>query len=476
MLRKLYNIILVMFLGILFLPVCTNALVKQLGGKSYVLEEKQYSCSIDNDASYSTAFDDKIYFTNDNNGNLYILGFDNTCRLATPNERLYYYRNYSTYVYYDWGESNGTKVYRNFDESTISAYVLTQDTTINGSKTYFINNSGTLAEVDNPTVENLSNYYESMELYYPETSTIDSNLTYYEKTNVQYDDVYIYNKVTDFQGGTAENYLVKYEQVEPIQVLTTNLNNYKYYDMVYDDSSLLDIISLKNTKYLVFSAAADTKLFKIGGASLDIGNRSIYSDSFKAVDDKLFMYAGYTNLTERTAGFEITDGSFNNLFTIPLDAPQYFVEYGGKIGNSMLIVISRYGNSTVKSYLLKEYDLKSTTEPAYTNKDLTIKFTGELNLLNKVTVDNVELEESDYTLTSGSTIVTLKNDYLKTLKSGTYNLKVEYSDGGTASVAFTVPTLNPETGDQIMKTVSIGVVSLVALVGIVIFLKKKKNI
>lgn len=62
-------------------------------------------------------------------------------------------------------------------------------------------------------------------------------------------------------------------------------------------------------------------------------------------------------------------------------------------------------------------------------ENLTVKADGDLEKLEGIYVDNEKLAESNYTLTSGSTIVTLKNEYLKTLKSGEYTLKVKYLDG-----------------------------------------------
>ena len=59
---------------------------------------------------------------------------------------------------------------------------------------------------------------------------------------------------------------------------------------------------------------------------------------------------------------------------------------------------------------------------------LTFKTSGHLEKLIEVQVDGKKLNKSDYELKSGSTIVTLKNSFLKTLKEGIHTLKLIYID------------------------------------------------
>ncbi len=60
------------------------------------------------------------------------------------------------------------------------------------------------------------------------------------------------------------------------------------------------------------------------------------------------------------------------------------------------------------------------------------KFTG------CVYVDNNEIAKENYTVTEGSTIVTLQSDYLKTLEPGWHWISVPFKDGG-AYAAFEIP-------------------------------------
>ena len=73
----------------------------------------------------------------------------------------------------------------------------------------------------------------------------------------------------------------------------------------------------------------------------------------------------------------------------------------------------------------------------------------------KVQVDGKDLATSDYEVEEGSTVVTLKASYLKTLSVGKHTLAI-VSDTGTATTEFTIKaapateddTQSPETGDD----------------------------
>ena len=72
----------------------------------------------------------------------------------------------------------------------------------------------------------------------------------------------------------------------------------------------------------------------------------------------------------------------------------------------------------------------------------------------KVQVDGKDLDVSNYTVKEGSTIVTLKAEYLETLSVGKHTLAI-VSETGTATTEFTVKaaavtddTQSPQTGDD----------------------------
>lgn len=63
------------------------------------------------------------------------------------------------------------------------------------------------------------------------------------------------------------------------------------------------------------------------------------------------------------------------------------------------------------------------------SENLTVKVDGDLEKLEGIYVDNEKIDDNNFTLAEGSTIVTLKNEYLKALEVGEHTLKVKYLDG-----------------------------------------------
>lgn len=95
-----------------------------------------------------------------------------------------------------------------------------------------------------------------------------------------------------------------------------------------------------------------------------------------------------------------------------------------------------FNNDTVIKIIWKDAGVKYTilsgdnqTYEVDSNKDIVIKADGELEKLVKVKLDGIEVNSSNYELKSGSTILTLKSNYLNTLEPGTHKLELEYSDG-----------------------------------------------
>ncbi len=63
------------------------------------------------------------------------------------------------------------------------------------------------------------------------------------------------------------------------------------------------------------------------------------------------------------------------------------------------------------------------------NKDLTIKANGSVDLFTGIKIDGKEVSKDNYTVKSGSTVVTLKSEYLKTLTIGKHTITFVYQDG-----------------------------------------------
>ena len=159
-----------------------------------------------------------------------------------------------------------------------------------------------------------------------------------------------------------------------------------------------------------------------------------------------------------------------------------------------------------------EYKVIEGAEQTYTiteDTEARFKIDADYSLFNnKVYVDNVLVDSSNYTSKSGSTIIVLNKDYVDTLAVGEHTLKVAFADGGEAETTFTIARKaednnnnednnennnenntpskpedkeemkdngsNPKTGDNIMLYVAIASMSIIGLVATTIVAKKKK--
>lgn len=98
-----------------------------------------------------------------------------------------------------------------------------------------------------------------------------------------------------------------------------------------------------------------------------------------------------------------------------------------------------------------DYKLSAVDGNTYTeteNGSLIFRANGSLDKLSSIKVDGTVLtKDKDYTVKSGSTIVELKNDYLKTLSAGEHTLTVVYEDG-QCETKFNVKAISDSQDDS----------------------------
>lgn len=126
------------------------------------------------------------------------------------------------------------------------------------------------------------------------------------------------------------------------------------------------------------------------------------------------------------------------------------------------------------------------------NGTLTFRANGDFSKFTGVKIDGTLIDPKNYTAKSGSTIITLKADYLKTLSVGTHKLTVAYNDG-ECSTNFVVKTASeqtnptegdktdttsPQTGDNsnLLLWVALLFVSIAGIIGTVVYSKRKNSI
>lgn len=86
-----------------------------------------------------------------------------------------------------------------------------------------------------------------------------------------------------------------------------------------------------------------------------------------------------------------------------------------------------------------------------TAKDLSFRSNAPIKYFQKVLVDDKEVDAENYVLTEGSTIVTLKTSFVKTLGVGEHKLSV-VSTTGTAETTFTIAEAAKPTPDSSQTT------------------------
>jgi len=114
-----------------------------------------------------------------------------------------------------------------------------------------------------------------------------------------------------------------------------------------------------------------------------------------------------------------------------------------------------------------------------TDGSLAIRGSGEISKFREVKVDGVTVDPVNYTVTEGSTIITFKPEYLKSLSAGNHSFELVWTDG-TAATNFTVAenadqsAKSPKTGEDFSMTLctALLMVSCAGLAGM--FVRRKR--
>ena len=127
-----------------------------------------------------------------------------------------------------------------------------------------------------------------------------------------------------------------------------------------------------------------------------------------------------------------------------------------------------------------EYKILEGDNQTFTGNDIVIKTNGNLEDLTGVLMDNNNIPEKSRTIKKGSTILTLKSDYLSKLSVGKHKVTFVYKDG-KVDATLTIPEINQEINEEVPKTLdNIALYSLTAiisglgLIGIALINKKCK--
>jgi len=104
-------------------------------------------------------------------------------------------------------------------------------------------------------------------------------------------------------------------------------------------------------------------------------------------------------------------------------------------------------------------------------ESLTVRADVEFELFDAVYVDDKLVDKSNYEAKSGSTIVTLKKEYLDKLSNGEHTIKMTFKDGEFAETKFNVEVKNVSTGINL----GFGILSLIVMISGIGYLLIRKQ-
>lgn len=173
----------------------------------------------------------------------------------------------------------------------------------------------------------------------------------------------------------------------------------------------------------------------------------------------------------------------------------------GDIANGEIVRETRYDYYTRCTYeftfqyvkeevIPKEYKFTEGANQIYTideSKNAIFRIDADFSLFDgKLYIDGILVDAKNYKAVSGSTVITLNKKYVDTLSVGEHTIKVEFSDGGSATTKFEVKAkqvntekteniTNPQTGDNIGTYIILSIISVLGIATTVVINNKKKR-
>lgn len=110
---------------------------------------------------------------------------------------------------------------------------------------------------------------------------------------------------------------------------------------------------------------------------------------------------------------------------------------------------------------------------------LIFRIDGDFSKFVGIKVDDSWVDSENYTVASGSTIVTMNSEYLKTLSADEHKITFVYTDGECSTIFKIKETENldnPKTGDNsnILLWVSLFAISFLGILVIAVYNRNKK--
>lgn len=308
------------------------------------------------------------------------------------------------YYEYTWEEDN--KIYKtNYSYYKFSyGYVLTEED-ITDEKTYyqFVDEKWVVDE--NPTNAQKDVLFERV-LFNHVKEAFNENTDYYYMPEIVPD---LFKKVENPVKEEYEQYIY-YEKEKniPEKEYMFTLNNTKFVlpkeksetkeEIVFTRENLYAAYVINEEKYLLFwhDDLMDSILFKEDGTLV---SEKVMGDIGTSKNNIMYLLDNEYNVN-------LKDINNNIIYNTKNSANAYMIANALTLDNTdyFFYIDEKEQEKIIK---LAHYYLEEGANLTYENKDLTIKFSGDLNKLSSVKVNDKELSKDNYTTKSGSTIITL---------------------------------------------------------------------
>ena len=266
----------------------------------------------------------------------------------------------------------------------------------------------------------------------------------------------------------------KFSGTLDVKFVRTNIAINTTVKNVYNDISSKGVIDLTNGKEYVIDFSKTDELTEGLKSFADLDKTLYYKRSndgilatdneseavIKIVGNRSENKAILTAVNVGTKKNEVFKGFHMKYTGSALD----YDDLDGSIAGGGIVLETRYDYYTRCTYDFtfkyveevepKEYKVIEGANQKYTideSKNATFRIDAEYNIFEnggKVYVDNTLVDDNNYTSKSGSTIITLKDAYLKTLSVGEHTLKVAFTDGGEATTKFEIAKKIEENKDN----------------------------
>lgn len=292
-------------------------------------------------------------------------------------------------------------------------------------------------------------------------------------------------------GNTGNEYTNYFNEVTPeAYKFTGNADNLFY---VWLEDGAKPTAVLGNDGYYHLGSATGPVLY----VDLDMGMHPYYTVAglqAVAAEGRLYHYNNKIDYSSALLEYAACKDSKTGLYPVTKDIKEILVEYGDGQG---------WYNPEGPAYLFGDAEVaeesawlfmccyegvvdKTATDTKWVtdSKDgFVFKVNAEISDFLELKINDKVVDEKYYTLTEGSTIITVNADYMKTLATGDYTVAAVFTNAEGEEVSFTTaltvaapaPVKNPDTGDHSNIALWIAVLGLgvVAIAGSVVMRKRE---